>query len=183
MDKVAREMCHFVVNMQARGVGSIYRIMKTPYQSWTYTPYMGSIYSQMPTRMLEETFNKLHDEHIDEFIELSQRKSLAFEKREQEKLERTLKGKRPLEEDIKMAMMCLPEIVRVEKDSDQGLVSVIGMRKIFKERMNIKLPHNRSYHIRDELLARLHRNDDALLKGTSRKEGGHSMIELYRTGS
>ena len=182
MDKVAREMCHFLINMSGRGIGQIYRIMKTTYQSWTYTPFMGLLYSQMPTKMLWDEFTKKHDEHIDEFIRLSEEKSLAGEKKETENLERTMKGRRPLEEDVQKALLILPEIVDVTKDSDQGMIGVNNMQKVFKDRLGIQLAHNRSYHIRDELLNKLHENNDRLLVELRVKKKGMTAPTSVGTG-
>ena len=172
MDKVAREMCHFLINVQGRGVGQVYRIMKTAYQSWTYTPFMGVLYSQMPTAGLWDEFTKKHDAYIDNFIELSEKKSMAGVKRETERLEKTLKPEHTFEDDVDRAVLLLPEIVDTTKSTDHARIDVIKMRRILYDRLGVEIAQNRGYWIRDELLKKIHENNDALLKKLREKKKG-----------
>lgn len=81
----------------------------------------------------------------------------ASEKKKAEKLEQSLKPKRTSEELKERAMLILPQIVNVTKDSDQGLIDISEMRRI------LKIPHNKAYSLRKALLRELHAGNDRLL--------------------
>jgi len=158
MDKVVRETCHFVIRLQKRGQGGVYRICKTPFQGFTYTPYLGTIFSEMPTMGLWEEFRRLHVEHLDKLYEDSRKKAMISEKRKEEKMEEALKQKKTFEDTLERARLVLPQIVDLNKDSNQGLIDVGEMRRI------LKLPHNKAYLIRKALIKELHAEDNKLLK-------------------
>lgn len=157
MDKVCREMCHFVIRMKKRGVGEVYRIRKN-IQGFTYFPHEGTLYSEMPTMGLWEEFRRLHVEHLDKLYEESRKKAMISEKRKVEKMEEALKPKKTFEDTLERAKLVLPQIVNLNKDSDQGIIDVGEMRRI------LKLPHNKAYLVRKELLKDLHAEDNKLLK-------------------
>ena len=102
-------------------------------------------------------------EHLDKLYEESRKKAIVSEKRKEEKLEEALKPKRTFEDTLERAKLVLPQIVDLNKDSDQGIIDVGEMRRI------LKLPHNKAYLVRKELLKNLHANDDELLKELRQK--------------
>lgn len=142
MDKVCREMCHFVIRMKQRGIGGVYRICKTPFQGFTYTPHLGTIHSEMPTMSSWEEFRRLHVEHLDKLYEESRKKAMISEKRKVEKMEEALKPKKTFEDTLERARLVLPQIVDLNKDSDQGIIDVGEMRRV------LKIPHNKAYLVR-----------------------------------
>lgn len=158
MDKVVREMCHYVLRMKRRGQASVYRIVKSPFEGWTFTPYLGTIHSEMPTQMLYREFRNMHTEHQEALYERSRKQMEASEKKKAEKLEQSLKPKRTFEELREKAMLILPRIVDPNKDSDQGLIDMSEMRRI------LKIPHNKAYNLRKILLKQLHAKDDRILR-------------------
>jgi ABC-type dipeptide/oligopeptide/nickel transport system ATPase component len=149
MDKVVREMCHFVIRLQRRGVGAAYRICKTPYQGWTFTPYLGNIHSEMPTAGLWNEFRRLHSEHQERLYEQSRKGLTVQEKRKAEQLEKALKPKQPFEELLEKARLILPQIVDNSRATAQGRINVPEMRRL------LKIPHNTAYNLRKELLKEL----------------------------
>jgi len=165
MDKVCREMCHFLIRMQQRGVGAVYRICKSPYAGYTFTPHLGTIYSEMPTMGLWEEFRRLHEEHLDKLYAESRKKAILREKRQEEKLEQALKPKQTFDVLMEKARLILPQIVNLNKDSDQGLIDIPEMRRL------LKIPHNKAYLIRKELLKELHAEDDKLLRELRKRMG------------
>ena len=165
MDIVARTMCHYLIVMTKRGQATVYRILKPTYEGSPWTKRLNPIWSEMPTTQLFEQFERMRTAHQDALYELSRKEAEVRLKTETESLEQKLKGKRGVDEDIKMAMVMLPEIVRADKDTDQGRIDIPKMKRIFEERLGIRLPHNRAHQeIRGALLERLHADDDKLLK-------------------
>lgn len=107
---------------------------------------------------LWEEFRRLHEEHLDKLYEESRKKAIVSEKRKEEKLEEALKPKRTFEDTVERAKLVLPQIVNLNKDSDQGIIDIAEMRRV------LKIPHNKVYLVRKELLKDLHAEDDKLLK-------------------
>ena len=66
--------------------------------------------------------------------------------------------KETFEDTLERARLVLPQIVNFDKDSDQGMIDIAEMRRV------LKIPHNRAYPVRKELLKDLHAEDDKLLK-------------------
>jgi len=164
MDKVVREMCHYVLRMQKRGQAKVYRIVKSPFEGWTFTPYLGTIHSEMPTTELFNEFERVRTEHQEALYEQSRKQMEASAKKQAEKLEQTLAPKRTWEDLKERAMLILPQIVNPKKDSDQGLIDMSEMRRI------LKIPHNQAYNIRKQLLRELHSDGNKLLRELRRKK-------------
>lgn len=158
VDKVPREMCHYVIRMQRRGVASVYRIRKSPFEGFTYTPFLGTIYTEMPTEILYQDFRRSHTEHQERLYEQSRQRMEASEKRDKERLDKALNPKDTMQVLVDKARLILPQIVNPHKDTDQGLINVVELRRI------LDIPHNKAYNIRNELLVELHANEDSLLK-------------------
>lgn len=157
LDKVVREMCHFVLRMQQRGVVKVYRISKSPYEGYTYTPFLGTLYVEMPTDNLYSQFRLLHTEHQERLYEDSRKRLEASAKKDSDRLEKALKPKETFESLKEKAMLILPQIVDTKKDTDQGLVNMPELRRI------LKLSHNKAYNLRKELLKEIHRDENKLL--------------------
>ena len=172
LDKVPRELCHYEVMMQRRGVGSVYKIYKSAFVDMTYTKYLGHIYLSFPSKHLCEEYERMRAEHQDALYERLRKEQDVLTMKHEEKLDKALQPKRTFEEDVEKGVLLLPQIVDVTKDSDQGLIDVHKLRRSF-ETIGVKLAHNRGYNIRKELLRRLHQNDDKLLKQLR----GDSMIK------
>jgi len=164
MDVVARTMCHYLLVMNKRGVATVYRILKPTYAGSPWTKRRGGLYSEMPTAMLWDEFERLRDEHQDALYEQSRKMSEARVEHEKEKLEKTLTPKITDDEFLRIAKATLPQIVDATKDSDQGLIHVGKLRKVLKEATNTYVNLNRGYDLRKELLSHLHENNDSLLK-------------------
>lgn len=73
-------------------------------------------------------------------------------------MEEALKPKKTFEDTLERARLVLPQIVDLRKDSDQGIIDIAEMRRV------LKIPHNKAYLIRKELLKELHAEDNKLLK-------------------
>ena len=58
---------------------------------------------------------------------------------------------------MERARLVLPQIVNLNKDGDQGIIDISEMRRV------LKIPHNKAYLVRKELLKDLHAEDDKLL--------------------
>jgi len=69
-----------------------------------------------------------------------------------------------------VAKASLPQIVNLDRDTDQGLMRVRAMKEAIKQATGVKMGHNRSYGIRDKVLEYLHENNDAVLKELRRKK-------------
>lgn len=65
-------------------------------------------------------------------------------------LQEGLKPKKSFEEQLERAKLILPQILRKDKDTDQGRINVAEMRRL------LGIPHNMAYNIRAELLKELH---------------------------
>jgi hypothetical protein len=74
---------------------------------------------------------------------------------------------------VEKALLILPEILDFSRSGIHGLIDVNKMKKVFKDRLGIELPHNMSYYVRGELLGRLKANDSALLKKLRVEKGGN----------
>lgn len=161
IDKVAREMCHYLLRMQARGQASVYRIKKSPFEGYTFTPFIGTIHTELPTKMLLDEFYEMHAEHQEALYEKARKQMEAATKRETEKLEKTLSPRETMDDLKEKALLILPQIVNANKDSDQGLVDVGEMRRL------LRIPHNRAYNLRKGIVKELHKDDDRLLRELS----------------
>lgn len=163
LDKVPREMCHFVIRMVGRGQGTVYRIVKSPYEGWTFTPFLGTIHSEMPTNELYYEFKRLHAEHQEKLYEQSRKQMEVSEKKMEEKLEKAFEPRETFDSLKEKGLLILPQIVNVKKDTDQGLISVIELQR------KLNLPHNKAYDLRRELLKELHYENDKLLNELRRQ--------------
>jgi hypothetical protein len=155
MDKVVREMCHYVLRLQERGIASVYRIRKSPYMGYTYTPYLGTIHSEMPTRMLWEEFRKLHAEHQERLYEQSRTGLHISEKRKADQLEQALKPKQTFDDVVEKAKLIMPQIVNYKAWSDQGRINMPEMMRL------LRVSQNTAYRVRKELLKHYHEQDKA----------------------
>jgi hypothetical protein len=158
IDRVAREMCHYLLRMKARGQASVYRIKKSPFEGYIFTPFIGTVHTELPTKMLLDEFYKMHAEHQEEVYERARKQLEARTVRDSEKLERALTPKETVETLKEKALLILPQIVNINKDSDQGLLDISSLRD------KLRIPHNRAYRVRKVLLRELHKNDDRLLR-------------------
>jgi hypothetical protein len=163
LDKVPREMCHYEIMMQKRGVGAVYKIYKSSFVDSTYTKYLGTLFLGLPSKDLTDEYEKMRAEHQDALYERLRKEQEVIVKKQEDKLEKALQPKRSFNGDVEKGMLILPQIVDATKDSDQGLIDVHKLRRRF-DSIGIKLAHNRAYNIRKELLRRLHANDNQLLK-------------------
>lgn len=177
MDVVARTMCHYLLVMSGRGKATVYRILKPTYSGSPWTKRIGGIISEMPTAMLWDAFEKKRTEHQDRLYERSRKMSEATLKTETEKLEKTLKGKVDDNELFRLAKAVLPQIVDVNKDSDQGMIKVGKLRRTLEEATGTYINLNRGYDLRKELLTHLHGDSDRILRQL-RKKAVRDNIEI-----
>ena len=164
IDKVAREMCHYLLRMQKRGQASVYRIVKSPFEGRTFTPFIGTVHSEMPTQMLWKEFKEMHAEHQEALYEKSRKQMEAKAIKDSERLESALLPKDTIENLKEKALLILPQIVNVNKDSDQGLIDVSELRRL------LKIPHNKAYNLRKTIVREIHKDDDRILKELMQKE-------------
>ena len=155
MDKVVREMCHYVLRLQERGVANVYRIRKSPYMGFTYTPFLGTIHSEMPSKKLWEEFRRMHAEHQEELYEQSRKGQTVQERRKADQLEQALRPKQTFEDVVEKAKLILPQIVNDKAWSDQGRINMPEMMKL------LKVSQNTAYRVRRELLKHYHEQDSA----------------------
>lgn len=111
LDKVVREMCHYVLRLQERGIAIVYRIRKSPYQGWTYTPCLGTIHSELPTESLLKEFRRLHAEHQERLYEQSRRGLTVQDRRKADQLEQAMKPKQTFEDVVEKAKLIMLQIV------------------------------------------------------------------------
>lgn len=123
----------------------------------------------MPTTYLWNEFERKRTEYQDAFCEELRKLSEATVTTEKEKLEKRLKGKVQDDELLRIAKAVLPQIVDVNKDSDQGLIKVGKLRKTLEEATGTYINLNRGYDLRKELLAHLHEDSDRILRQLRRK--------------
>jgi hypothetical protein len=109
MDKVVREMCHYVLRPQEKGIANAYRIKKSPYMGFTYTTFLGTIRSEIPTKSLWEEFRRLHAEHQEALYERSRKGITVSERRKEEQLAQALKPKATYEDLVKKAKLIMPQ--------------------------------------------------------------------------
>lgn len=166
IDKVAREMCHYLLRMKERGMASVYRIKKSPFEGYTFTPFIGTVHSELPTKMLSDEFYRLHAEHQEALYEKARKEMEAATKRENEKLEKTLSPRETMDDLKEKALLILPQIVNANKDSDQGLIDVSMLRD------KLRIPHNKAYRMRKVLLRELHADNDKLLRDLAKEQEG-----------
>jgi len=164
LDKVAREMCHYLLRLKKRGQASVYRIMKSPFEGHVFTPFIGNVYAEMPTSFIWEEFRELHAEHQEILYEKARKQMEADSLKAEKKLESDLKPKDTLESFTEKAMLILPQIVDPSKITDQGLVDVAEMQRI------LRVPHNKAYNLRKAVIKELHKHDDELLKRLAEKK-------------
>lgn len=172
LDKVVREMCHYVLRLQERGIANVYRIKKSPYMGFTYTPFLGTIHSEMPTTMLWDEFRKLHAEHQERLYEESRKGLTVQERRKADQLEQALKPKDTFENTLEKAKLILPQILDEKKWSNQGRINVPEMMKL------LKVSQNTAYRIRRELL----RDFDQQKEERAAQYDGYSTREATSSG-
>lgn len=162
LDKVPRELCHYEIMMQRRGLGFVHQIYKSSYADITFTKKLGFVHVTMPSKWLVDEYERKRAEHQDALYEKLRKEQEMLEVKEEEKMQKALAPERTFEEDVEKALLILPQIVDLNKDSDQGMIDISEMQRNF-ERIGINLAHNRAYNVRKEVLKRLHANDDELL--------------------
>jgi hypothetical protein len=155
MDKVVREMCHYVLRFQERGVANVYRIRKSPYMGFTYTRFLGTIHSEMPSKTLLEEFRRMHAEHQKELYEQSRKGQTVQEKRKADQFEAALKPKQICEDVVEKAKLILPQILNDKAWSDHGGINMPEMMKL------LKISQNTAYRVRRELLKHYHEQESA----------------------
>jgi hypothetical protein len=163
LDKVPREMAHYEIMMQRRGVGAVYNIYKSSFVDATYPKYQGTLFLGLPSKQLCDEYENKREQNQNALYERLLKEQEVLTQKQDEKLEKALQPKRTFEDDVEKGMLILPQLVDTTKDSDQGLIDVHKLRRSF-DSIGIKLAHNRGYNIRKELLRRLHANDNQLLK-------------------
>jgi hypothetical protein len=154
MDKVVREMCHFCIRLQERGIGNVYRIRKSPYMGFTYTPFLGTIHSEMPTTSLWEEFRRLHAEHQEVLYEDSRKGMTVRERHKKEQMEKALQPKDTYATLLDKAKLIMPQIVDDKKWSDQGRVNTTEMMKL------LNIGQNAAYRLRKDVLKEWHARDE-----------------------
>lgn len=143
-------MCHYVLRLQERGIAKVYRIKKSPYMGFTYTPFLGTIHSEMPTKLLGEEFRRLHAEHQEKLYEDS-RKGMTIEARHKaDQLEQALKPKDNYATLLDKAKLIMPQIVDEKKWSDQGRVNTQEMMKL------LDIGQATAYRLRKDVLKHWH---------------------------
>jgi Fic family protein len=120
---------------------------------FTYTPFLGTIYSEMPSKTLLEKFRRVHAEHQEELYEQSRKGQTVQERRKADQLEQTLKPKQTFEDVVKKAKLILPQILNDKAWSDQGRINMPETMKL------LKISQNTAYRARRELLKHYHEQD------------------------
>jgi hypothetical protein len=163
MDKVPREMCHFLLRMQRRGAASVYRIRKTAFSGDSYVQTLGTIAAQLPTKQLMDEFYRMHAEHQEQLYADSRREMEAAETRLKDRIDKALTPVVSQETLLDRARLILPRVVNVAKDTDQGLIDVSKIKEI------LKLPHSQAYSLRKPLLDILHDDNNKMLNELRRE--------------
>ncbi len=112
----------------------------------------------MPTDTLFEQFERLRTAHQERLYEDSRQKMEASEMKSKERLDKILNPTDTMKVLVDKAKLILPQIVDLNKDTDQGRINVGEIRRL------LNVPHNKAYNIRNKLLTELHANDDEVLK-------------------
>jgi len=172
LDKVPRELCHFELMMQRRGVANVYKIYKSAFTDFTYTKYLGGIQMKLPPKHLTYEYERMRREHQDALYEKLQKQETIRTMKMEKKIEKALTPEVGGEELLARAKMILPQIIDWEKAgyTNQGLINVQKLRATL-EISGVKLAHNASYNLRKRLVEELHANNDALLNKLRRKYG------------
>jgi hypothetical protein len=153
LDKVPREMCHFEIMMQRRGIGAVHRIYKSPYADMTFTKNLGVIYLRLPSEKLIDDYERLRAEHQDALYEKLRKQQTLLDTKEERKLEEGLKPQHSFEETLEKARLILPQILNEKTFSDQGRIDISEMRRL------LNIPHNMAYNIRSVLLKEYHEKE------------------------
>jgi hypothetical protein len=120
---------------------------------FTYTPFLGTIHSEMPTKNLWEEFRRLHAEHQEKLYEQSRKGLTVQQRRKEEQLEQALKPHDTYESLLEKAKLVMPQVVNDKAWSDQGRVNVIELQKL------LKVSQNTAYKLRKDLLKEYHFKD------------------------
>lgn len=171
LDKVPREMCHYEIMMQSRGLGSVYKIYKSAFEDRRFTKHLGAIYLSLPSKHLTYEYEELRKEHQDALYEYLQKQQDVLTRKQEEKMQKALAPQVNKEEMLRICKAVLPQVVDVTKDSDQGLINIVMLRDVVEEATGIKMAHNVPYKLRPHLLDYLHENDNEVLKRLRRKKG------------
>ena len=149
LDKVAREMCHYLLQMRGRGLSNVYAIKKNPLSNWTYTPLLGTLYLKPPSKGLIDAYEKLRQEHMDALFNSLGDQLKVMRLRKEEKLRRALKPRYTFEQQVERARQILPEIYHPDRPLKKGRIDVNLMRE------KLDIGHNLAYRIRARLLREL----------------------------
>jgi hypothetical protein len=122
---------------------------------FTYTPFLGTVHSEMPTKTLLEEFRKMHAEHQEKLYEASRTGQTIQERRKADQLEQALKPKQTFEDVVEKAKLILPQILNDRAWSDQGRINMPEMMKL------LKVSQNTAYRGRRELLKHYHEQEDS----------------------
>lgn len=152
--------------MQARGVGAVYKIYKSSFVDLTYTKYLGTIHMLLPSSTLAEEYEAMRAEYQDALYEKLRKGEERRTALEDRKIEEDLHPQGTYEQILEKARLILPQIVNPNKDTDQGLIDMMEIRRL------LNLPHNKAYSVRKALLQELHAEDDKLLKELREKVQG-----------
>jgi hypothetical protein len=87
--------------MKKRGQARVYRVVKNPFEGRPFTPFIGTVHSEMPTQGLWKEFKQMHTEHQEALYEKSRKQMEAKAIKDTEKLENALTPKQALE-DLKL---------------------------------------------------------------------------------
>ena len=149
MDKVSREMCHFLLQMQSRGIAAVYAIRKSPLSDWTFTPYIGTLHLEPPSKELVEVYERRREEHMERlYDELGKEYEVMMLRRKQQ-MERALKPRLSYQEALEKARELLPEIYHPEKPVNRGRIDT----NLLKDELGVS--HAMAYRIRAALLREL----------------------------
>lgn len=138
-----------------RAIASVYRIRKSPYTGYTYTPFLGTIHSEMPTASLWKEFRRMHTKHQEQLYETSRKGLTISERRKADQLEQALKPEDSFENTLEKAKLILPQILNDKAWSDQGRINMSDMMRF------LKVSQKTAYRIRRELLKDYHQQDSA----------------------
>lgn len=129
---------------------------------------MGYVYTEMPRPQIWKPFQERHDLYMVGFIDESEESMMYNIERQEKRRKKQVVSSMPLEKHLQSAMPILPEILdsnkAISKGEDHGRLDIKKMKRIFEERMGVKLAPNKSYDVRDAVLERLHADNDAILK-------------------
>ena len=145
LDKVPRELCHFMVNIVRRGVGDVYEIKKSQFADRMYTKYVGTVYLHPPSEALVEEYERmraqLQEERYASYLE-------KLEYRERKEIEK-MQPKGSIEELVEQAKDILPKVLNPESRGYRKKIDVQKMCRL------LNISQYKGYQVRAALLDEL----------------------------